>query len=132
MGPAMYEILLDPHAPAAPAIGALLEVPAGTSLGDLAEALTVTLFGQPLVVISIAVGGVPIGRTTSGYLESVIHPALSRRCSRSRVDRFRCTTCGLDLYRCFYPDREAPTCPGDPDHGTLHGLCPPEPLTGLA
>jgi len=129
--PSTYQILLDPVALHDSDALVALDVPAGTALGDLAEALIATLVRLNIAVIAVVVDGQPIGSTTRAYLEGVFSPGFT--CVAGGVAGFaimdahspvcyRCSDCGIDLVRCFYSGTGGPVCPRDPRHGAMGRL----------
>jgi hypothetical protein len=121
----MYDILLDRSIPERTTADVVLDVPVGIALGDLAEMLAAIFAGGEVECISIFVGGDLIGCTSGRYLHNVFSPSLAaagragsvHHFGRETAVRYRCGTCGQQIYRSNIDTRGRPTCYRDHLHG---------------
>ena len=119
-----YEILLDPMAAADPACDAVLEVPAGIALGDLAEVLSAALAEARVETMFVVIGGVALGRTSRVYLDTVFCPGFagSGGSTRHRTIRYGCVQCGQRTYRLRHDASLPPRCERDRQHGEMYAV----------
>ncbi|WP_405706378.1 hypothetical protein OG264_04120 [Streptomyces xanthophaeus] len=123
-----YGMLVDPRAESEGA--PRLELPAGTSLDDAAEALGRVLAAHELLDrVLLVVGDEEAGATSRSYARIVLgitprgpgdeaRATVPGESTRFSVIAFRCASCGSRAYTAFYDDRYRPVCRTG-DHGPM-------------